>query len=470
MSTYSLGHLSNDALTLGLAAATTADRRSTAAHLAHLAEFDHRRLYAPEGCSSMFRYCVERLRMSEDVAVQRIRAARVAHEHPHVYEAVASGRLSLSALYLLSKHLTRENAVSLLAAAEGRSNRQVARMIAERFGRAFTKRLSGADPRDAAPFTRSDTGSGDETYGLVESLGALVTRTATGRSPDAAGGGSFGLESLACGVEGDELAHAQAADSAAGRASRRAALRPVAPGQYELVAILGQEAYDQLVASVDLLGHAVPSGDLAEVLERAIALQLAHLRKRRCGAADRPRNGAPRVSSNPRHVPNAVVRAVWQRDGDQCTFVGSGGHRCEARDRLELDHIVSVARGGKSTLENLRLLCHTHNQHVAELTFGAATMQGRREAAKRRRAEERLRKQADRERTEARKREIARQHEELGEAFRTLGYRGDDLRRALAYCAERAVAPPEERLRHALGCLAPNARREGPAHLASSGG
>ena len=125
MSTYSLRHLSNDAVTRELVAATTADRRSTATHLAHIAEFDHRRLYAPEGCSSMFRYCVERLRMSEDVAVQRIRAARIAREHPHVYDAVADGRLSVTALYLLSKRLNRENAVSLLAAAEGRSNRQV---------------------------------------------------------------------------------------------------------------------------------------------------------------------------------------------------------------------------------------------------------------------------------------------------------------------------------------------------------
>ena len=336
-------------------------------------------------------------------------------------------------------------------------------MIAERFGRASAERPSGTDPRDAVPFTRSDTGGDDVTYGLAEAFGAPVTRSDTGDSPDSAPGGSSGLESLACGVGGDGLAHAPAADGADGRTSRRAALRPVAPGQFELIAILGQEAYDQLVASVDLLAHAVPSGDLAEVIERAIALQFAQLRKRRCGAADQPRAGSPRASANPRHVPRAVVRAVWERDGSQCTFVGSGGHRCEARDRLELDHIVPVARGGESTLENLRLLCRTHNQHVAERQLGTAHVTARRDAAQRRRAEERLRKQAERERAEARKAGIARQSEELGEAFRSLGYRGDELRRALACCATRPEAPPEERLRYALGCMAPNARRAGPA-------
>jgi hypothetical protein len=161
-------------------------------------------------------------------------------------------------------------------------------------------------------------------------------------------------------------------------------------------------------------------------------------------------------------VPAEVVRAVWERDGSQCAFVGTNGHRCESRDRLELDHVVPVARGGLPTVDNLRLLCRPHNQHAAECEFGKAAMEGRREAAKRRRAEERARKQAERERTEARKAEIARQETELGGAFRNLGYRGADLNRALAHCATRPEASLEERLRHALRCMAPNVRRDSP--------
>jgi hypothetical protein len=166
--------------------------------------------------------------------------------------------------------------------------------------------------------------------------------------------------------------------------------------------------------------------------------------------------------ANPRYVPRAVRREVWERDGSRCTFVGTGGHRCEAREDLELDHVVPVARGGLPTVSILRLLCHGHNQHVAERAFGKAAMQGRREAAQRRRIEERLRRQADRERAEARKAAMARQAQELGGALRTLGYRGEEFRRALAYCAARPEASPEERLKHALGRMAPNARREAP--------
>jgi hypothetical protein len=161
-------------------------------------------------------------------------------------------------------------------------------------------------------------------------------------------------------------------------------------------------------------------------------------------------------------VPAEVVRAVWERDGGQCAFVGNGGQRCESRDRLELDHVVPLARGGLATVDNLRLLCRPHNQFAAEREFGKAAIEGKREAAQRQRAEERQRKQAERERIEARKAEIARQEQELGQAFRSLGYRGAELSRALAHCATRADSPLEERLRHALRCMAPSARRESP--------
>jgi 5-methylcytosine-specific restriction endonuclease McrA len=243
---------------------------------------------------------------------------------------------------------------------------------------------------------------------------------------------------------------------------------PIAPGRYELVAVIDQQAHDQLMGSKDLLGHAVPSGALVEVLQRAIALQHAHLLKRRCGATDQPRTkgsadaAAPRAGSNPRQIPPAVRRAVWKRDGGRCAFVSTDGHRCEKRDQLEFDHIVPVAKGGESTVENLRLLCSAHNQHAAECEFGKEKMQARREVAQRRRAAERFHRQADRERVEKRKVEIERQREELGQVFHDLGYRGAEVERALGCCATRPEAPIEERIKYALSFMPPKARKESP--------
>jgi hypothetical protein len=263
---------------------------------------------------------------------------------------------------------------------------------------------------------------------------------------------------------------------------RAARVVPVAPDRYQLVAILGREAYEQLMASRDLLAHAVPSGALVEVLERAIAAQHAQLLKQRCAATTSPREQAPGpvsdmgVTVDPRQVPAAVRREVWARDGGRCTFVGADGHRCEERARVEVDHVVPVALGGTATAANLRLLCRAHNQFAAERALGRSHVDARRNAAQQaaatardRRAAERYHRERERAQLEAKRREIARQREELGGAFRTLGYRGALLERALAYCACKPEAPPAERLRYALGAMAPNARRE-PAAVASAAG
>jgi hypothetical protein len=72
---------------------------------------------------------------------------------------------------------------------------------------------------------------------------------------------------------------------------------------------------------------------------------------------------------------------VRERDGDRCTFVSESGHRCESRTRLEFDHVVAFARGGKATVEGIRLRCRTHNQYEAERIFGAEFMAAMRAAS-----------------------------------------------------------------------------------------
>ena len=52
------------------------ERRVTAELLALLAEVDSRRLYLGDGCSSLFTYCTQVLRLSEHAAYHRIEALR----------------------------------------------------------------------------------------------------------------------------------------------------------------------------------------------------------------------------------------------------------------------------------------------------------------------------------------------------------------------------------------------------------
>ena len=76
-----------------------------------------------------------------------------------------------------------------------------------------------------------------------------------------------------------------------------------------------------------------------------------------------------------------MKRAVCERDQKRCTFVSESGKRCEERGFLEYDHAEPVARGGKSTIENVRLLCRAHNQFEAERAFGAEFMERKRDEA-----------------------------------------------------------------------------------------
>ena len=76
--------------------AVARERRATTELLALLAEVDARRLYLGEGCSSLFTYCTQVLRLSEPAAYSRITAARVARRIPAVLTGLAAGEITLS--------------------------------------------------------------------------------------------------------------------------------------------------------------------------------------------------------------------------------------------------------------------------------------------------------------------------------------------------------------------------------------
>jgi 5-methylcytosine-specific restriction endonuclease McrA len=54
-------------------------------------------------------------------------------------------------------------------------------------------------------------------------------------------------------------------------------------------------------------------------------------------------------------IPREVRLAVYERDGGRCVL-------CEATFDLQYDHVLPVARGGASTVENVQLLCAPCNR------------------------------------------------------------------------------------------------------------
>ena len=63
-----------------------------------------------------------------------------------------------------------------------------------------------------------------------------------------------------------------------------------------------------------------------------------------------------------RHIPAAVRRHVWLRDGGRCCYRDPlSGRRCTSSHLLQIDHLLPVAEGGGPEPPNLNLLCAAHH-------------------------------------------------------------------------------------------------------------
>ena len=274
-----------------------------------------------------------------------------------------------------------------------------------------------------------------------------------------------------------------------GLLGRSACARPLGwPGRsarkrprYRVELTASKELRDKLTHAQDLMRHRNPSGDLAVILDRALDLLIAKRESERFGKTKRPRNvgpapavsdetatrprdpaSAPAMTSDEaptrphdlagapsdqrptpeRHVDGwpthankrptrrgyirrSVRRAVYERDGGQCTYVDAGGRRCPSRGFLELDHIVSKALGGSDEVENVRLRCRMHDRLHAEQVFGRAHVERQIHL----RQQKRTREEA-----------AAPSFEAAARGLRNLGFRDTDVRRALATVRAR-LAP-----------------------------
>ena len=57
-------------------------------------------------------------------------------------------------------------------------------------------------------------------------------------------------------------------------------------------------------------------------------------------------------------VTNKLRFEIYKRDGNCCRMCGTPG---SYDNKLEIDHILPISKGGKSTFDNLQTLCHNCN-------------------------------------------------------------------------------------------------------------
>ena len=116
-------------------------------------------------------------------------------------------------------------------------------------------------------------------------------------------------------------------------------------------------------------------------------------------------------------------------------------------------------------MEGMRLRCRAHNQYEAERTFGAGFMSQKREEARRAATEARLAAAEARARaasnmprgmlevTDANEPATREHVRDVLAAFRNLGCRAEEARRAVALTETHQIATLEERMRAALTFL-----------------
>jgi len=147
------------------------------------------------------------------------------------------------------------------------------------------------------------------------------------------------------------------------------AVSPLAVDRYEVRFTATAATIDKLKRAEELLSHAVPNGDVAEIVDRALDALLLQAARQKHAATDRPRAGRETAPAS-RAIPAAVERAVWSRDQGQCAFIGTGGRRCDERSLIEFHHLRPWIGGGPPTVDNIALRCRAHNAYEASRYFG----------------------------------------------------------------------------------------------------
>jgi len=317
---HQLRQLDDDGLLRSLKRHVGSANRLTALVLAHLAEVEARGAHRQWACDTLAAYCVYELRLSEDEAQRRCRAARVARQFPVLFEMLADASIHLTGIVLLAPYLTAENHREVLARARYRRKREIELLVAELApARDVPALIEPLSARAAAPLRDGWTAVAGSNAGWVRELEPGEGPT---RAPSAPDGwheallgelGELGAEDVSAPAR-HEVGPPVSMVSGAGPATDgvcpantvtrmldapraetpiAATTAPVTGGphgtsaRYRIQFTADQEYVDGLEQARALLWHRLPSGDLVQLHRLALEALLEKLVSRKYGAGAR---------------------------------------------------------------------------------------------------------------------------------------------------------------------------------------
>jgi hypothetical protein len=395
---WQLADVSNERLVAGLTKLLTAEGRTEARIVAHLAELDARRLHLRRA-PSLFDYCQRHLGLSENQAYFRIAAARVARQFPVVFELLEQRKIYLTSVALLSKYLTEENHADLLHKAQRLSKRALLEMLARKFPKADVMSHVRTLPVRPGTVAAGPTGTleplSEARYclqlstsrGLQEKLElARDLMSHANPSGDLAVVVERALDLLIAKLQQKRWGQTSRPREKSPRTPRPDLNRSQSAGATDQPRSLSTSTPEpaQDLGQPRSVGNHTP--ERTQDLDRSKSQDRASSRSI-FGQSEARRAPPSRYDAQPphreqplpaararRHIAKETKRQLLARDGLCCSYVGDDGARCTARAFLEIDHRDAWARGGSDRLANLRVYCRAHNQLLAEDTFGKVHM------------------------------------------------------------------------------------------------
>ena len=293
------------------------EAQAKVAFLIDLATLDQRKYALQAGYSSLWALLTKRFGMSEHRARRRVIAARLMSRFPQIAGYLLRAELELSGLCELRDVLEEATADDVLERARGLTTDQVKQLV-------VTIKPKPVPP-DIVPSFRFETP-------------ALI-----------------------------DLAPPVAAPGSVMPLPRPPRVTPLDSTWSLFQLSAPREFFTELEEVKNLLAHAAPGARVHDVLVRALRALKAELMKKKIGAGRVIE--LPDQTKSGHYVPRPIARAVWHRDAG--AFTATDGTCCGSKEQIEFQHMIPVARGGKTSVDNLEIHCRLcrarHKLHYADL-------------------------------------------------------------------------------------------------------
>jgi hypothetical protein len=156
-----------------------------------------------------------------------------------------------------------------------------------------------------------------------------------------------------------------------------AKLSPEVKAPEELMTVVLDEELKSLIIEFrELSCNSDPNN--AGLLKKAFTAAIRQLKKSEKASPEKleeASNSEVTGSIESRYIPQKMKRILYKRAHGQCEYVDpKSKRRCTSHYYLEVDHIIPYALGGETTLDNLQLLCRSHNRFRAVQVYGREKM------------------------------------------------------------------------------------------------